>query len=157
MRTQDTINDFPSFKTGGDTLLLGQPSDERERRRSRSVRMEDALQMCLTVSARRLNLKALVLADDLGLALASAPSEVDAVMLAAWCPLAVGPLRPSNLRGKVRRGLSSTLRPHGGGHVRMRRFGGRLGAFYLCSVGRVPSGSLDEIQRTIERILQTTD
>ncbi|HEV8322081.1 MAG TPA: hypothetical protein VG389_10735 [Myxococcota bacterium] len=154
----DTIPDFPTFKGPGDTLiLLTADGALRERRRRRSTRTEEALNLCLRDGARRLGLKALVLADDLGLPLASAPSEVDARTLAAWCPLAVGPARQKIGQGSVARGLTAALRPHGGGKVRMRRFNGGVGALYLCAVGRTPRGALDDVQRTIERIFSTTD
>ncbi len=159
MRQTDTVPDFPLFGGPGETLLLdGEPeSDLRERRHQRSTRTEEALHLCLRTSMRRLGLKALVLADDLGLPLAAGPSPVDPTTLAAWCPLAVGPSRHRVGQGSVARGLTVALREHGGGKVRIRRFAAGLGPLYLCSVGRVHRGALDELQRTVERILDTTD
>jgi len=161
----DTIPDFPIHKGAADTLVLDDDGsdepradgDARERRRRRSTRTEEALHECLRLSMVRLGLKALVLSDDLGLPLAAGPSLVDPSTLAAWCPLAVGPARHRIGQGYVARGLTLALRDHGGGKVRIRRFAVGLGPMYLCSVGRVHRGALDHLQRTVERILRTTD
>lgn len=155
--THDTIPDYPPHRAGADTLPLRARDGvtPRERRRQRSARTEEALGLCLREGATRYGLRALVLADDLGLPMAAAPSPVDARVLAAWAPLAVGPSRGRIGQGSVARGLTAALRPHGGGRVRMRRFGSPM-PLYLCSLGRLPQGALDEVQRGIERILDTT-
>ena len=130
------------------------PSGLRERRKTRSTRLEDAFYLMLRKAKDRYGLKALVLSDDLGLLLAQAPSDVDGRDLAAWCPLAVGPNRRQIAQGKVARALTAILRPNGGGKVRIRRFNTEVaGDMYLCSVGRMDAGALDEVQRSLERIL----